>query len=84
MFDWNIYMPLWINGSLTQEACNILNCLVYLWCMTLFIWWILQFLMADITVAYICIVTYTTCVVVWLITLRGFGLATGFIHYGDL
>jgi hypothetical protein len=32
------------------------------------------------------IVTYTTavwCVVLWLITLRGFGLDTGFIHYGD-
>jgi hypothetical protein len=29
------------------------------------------------------IVTYTRCVVVWPITLRGFGLDTGFIHYGD-
>jgi hypothetical protein len=28
---------------------------------------------------------YHGCVVVWLITLRrGFGLVTGFIHYGDL
>jgi hypothetical protein len=24
------------------------------------------------------------CVVVWLITIRGFGLVTGFIHYDDL
>jgi hypothetical protein len=32
------------------------------------------------------IVTYTgyVCVVVWLITIRGFGLDTGFIHYGEL
>jgi hypothetical protein len=31
-------------------------------------------------------VTYTgyMCVVVWQINLRGFGLDTGFIHYGDL
>jgi hypothetical protein len=32
------------------------------------------------------IVTYTgyVCAVVWLLTIRGFGLDTGFIHYGDL
>jgi hypothetical protein len=36
--------------------------------------------------AYIYIVTYTVyvCAVVWLITIRGFGLVTGFIRYGDL
>jgi hypothetical protein len=33
---------------------------------------------------YIATCTTAVCVVVWLITLRGFGLDTGFIHYGDL
>jgi hypothetical protein len=37
-----------------------------------------------LTTGWIHIVTYTTAVwLVWLITLRGFGLDTGFIHYGD-
>jgi hypothetical protein len=36
--------------------------------------------------SYVYIVTYTgyVCAVVWLITIRGFGLVTGFIRYGDL